>query len=193
MKPTLILKQYKKIGNRSSQTRQRLLSSKISAPRPMNLPSLRREHAVGTEVPASSPATSHGWGSSTASSPSTPFIQPENSNLKEQPVITSPVMKPVEPIDSPSKVDPASSPTLNNSQSSTVRAWAVPTVTEPTVQPPSTDFPTAAEAAGKSKYSLQKKFLQQNFLTHNILCRKPTFICMLYLYFIDSTLTNQCI
>jgi hypothetical protein len=122
----------------------------------MNLPSLRREHAVGTEVPASSPATSHGWGSSTTSSPSTPFIQPtEIIKPTEQTVVTSPVMKPAESaIDSTSKVDPASSPTLNNSQSSTVRAWAVPTVSEPTVQPPSTDFPTAAEAA-KSK--LQKK------------------------------------
>ncbi|KAI7895103.1 uncharacterized protein EV154DRAFT_496965 [Mucor mucedo] len=152
------------IGNRNSQTRQRLLSSKISAPRPMNLPSLRREHAVGTEVPASSPATSHGWGSSTASSPSTPFIQPtEISKPTEQPVVTSPVIKPVEStIDSPSEVDPASSPTLTSSQSSTARAWAVPTVAEPTVKPPSTDFPTAAEAAGKKNPSLydDKEYLK---------------------------------
>lgn len=147
------------IGNRNSQARQRLLDNKIQAPRPMNLPSLRREHAVGTEVPAASPATSHGWGSST-SSPS--LSQPTEINKStEQNTVTSPVTKPAEPtVESTSKVDPASSPQPTNTQTSTVRGWAVPTVSKISPQPPATDFPTAAEAAAKSKFFFFKKKIQ---------------------------------
>ncbi|CAO3614056.1 unnamed protein product [Mucor hiemalis] len=47
------------------------------------LPSLRKEHAVGTEVLSSSPSTtSHGWGSSTSSSPSNSFTQPSELENK---------------------------------------------------------------------------------------------------------------
>ncbi|KAI8994744.1 hypothetical protein BDB01DRAFT_207887 [Pilobolus umbonatus] len=57
------------IGNRNNQARARLFS-KISAPRPINTPSLKSEHAVGSEPVSTSPATSHGWGSSSSTSPS---------------------------------------------------------------------------------------------------------------------------
>ncbi|KAI8382406.1 hypothetical protein BD560DRAFT_222609 [Blakeslea trispora] len=82
-------------GNRSQTARNRLLSSKISAPRPINLPSLKREHE-GTEqpIPTASPAT--GWRSNT-NSPSLPHSH-------------SPEQKPAESI---------------SQSENTTRAWAM--------------------------------------------------------------------
>ncbi|OBZ91586.1 hypothetical protein A0J61_00395 [Choanephora cucurbitarum] len=68
-------------GNRSQTARNRLLSSKISAPRPINLPSLKSEHE-GTEHPiptTSSPAT--GWRSNTNS----PSLNHNNHSPEEKP------------------------------------------------------------------------------------------------------------
>ncbi|KAI8090123.1 uncharacterized protein B0P05DRAFT_529448 [Gilbertella persicaria] len=68
-------------GNRHPQAaRNRLLSSKISAPRPINLPSLKREHE-GTEH-SNSPAT--GWGSNT-SSPMVEKSLPEETAVSPEP------------------------------------------------------------------------------------------------------------
>lgn len=138
----------------------------------MNLPSLRREHAVGTEVPAASPATSHGWGSTSSSpSPTRSEIKssspPPPSSTTEKHIIspkasthtnnhkeTTTTTATAEPNVTASTKDPvSSSPVLVPSQANSTRAWAVPTVTETKAQPPSsTDFPTAAEAAStKSK------------------------------------------
>ena len=109
----------------------------------MNLPSLRREHAVGTEVPATSPSISHTWGSSNSSSPSNSYAQPSEleHKLKE-------VTKETESV--------AEEPP-QTSDSATVRAWAVPDPTpKSTVQTTPTDFPTAAEA---STNNTSKSFL----------------------------------
>lgn len=54
---------------RNSHTRQRLLSTKISAPLPINLPSLKSES--GTDGPAA-----HNWGPSTATNPEITHVQP---------------------------------------------------------------------------------------------------------------------
>ncbi|GAN02942.1 hypothetical protein MAM1_0031d02392 [Mucor ambiguus] len=115
-------------GNRNSQARQRLLSSKISAPRPINLPSLRREHAVGIDVPASSPATSHGWGSA-SSSPSLsqqhtqPHTESDASEKKHDTEATHD--KPSKPSDT-SATSPVLIPATATSASSATptRAWA---------------------------------------------------------------------
>ncbi|ORY94861.1 hypothetical protein BCR43DRAFT_335679 [Syncephalastrum racemosum] len=55
-------------GTRGGNTRARLLTSKkVSAPLPLNLPSLRREHASGSDQGSASPnASASGWGSSPA-------------------------------------------------------------------------------------------------------------------------------
>lgn len=55
-------------GTRGGNTRARLLASKkVSAPLPLNLPSLRREHASGSDHGSASPnANASGWGSSPA-------------------------------------------------------------------------------------------------------------------------------
>ncbi|KAI8886101.1 hypothetical protein K501DRAFT_64643 [Backusella circina FSU 941] len=133
-------------GNRNSQARARLLSSKISAPRPINLPSLRREHAVGTDIPAAgSPAApNHGWGSS-----SSPFTSPKQCEITPEEVASETIKK----------MDDQHSESMSNGPTSTLneepphsppRAWAAPTV-QHIVKPPSDEFPTAAEAvAGKS-------------------------------------------
>ncbi|KAL9548678.1 hypothetical protein MBANPS3_005566 [Mucor bainieri] len=150
-------------GNRSSQTRQRLLSSKISAPRPINLPSLRREHAVGTDVPASSPATSHGWGSA-SSSPSLPQHQQHTHPLNEpdaaekkhdtETATTTTTHDKSDTSATSPVLIPATATSATSSASATpTRAWAVPTITQASV-PPSTDFPTAAEAASSTKKKL---------------------------------------
>ncbi|KAK4515004.1 Protein-lysine N-methyltransferase efm4 [Mucor velutinosus] len=140
-------------GNRNLQARQRLLSSKISAPRPINLPSLRREHAKDTDVPVSSPAPSHGWGS--ASSPSLSqqqqHIEPEVSEKKHDAETTHD--KSSKPSDT-SATSPVLIPaTASASSAKPTRAWAVPAITQTKV-PPSTDFPTAAEAASGTKKKL---------------------------------------
>lgn len=125
---------------------------------------MRKEHAVGTEVLSSSPSTtSHGWGSSTSSSPSNSFTQPselENKAKSTDQSTLSPTLDPTEnPVkidlksnksNSPTKADLASSPPPQSS-TTTTRAWAIPAKTQASVQSPSTDFPTAAEAANKSK------------------------------------------
>jgi hypothetical protein len=144
----------------------------------MNLPSLRREHAAGTEAPVASPASSHGWGS-TSNSPSLTRTEIKSSSpppaVSTEKHITSPktsthtkfhkeTTTPLSPPSPPSPPPPKepkvtavvanpTSPVLVPSQASSTRAWAVPTVTETKAQPPSsTDFPTAAEAAStKSK------------------------------------------
>ncbi|KAI8645742.1 hypothetical protein BD408DRAFT_56191 [Parasitella parasitica] len=153
-------------GNRNSQARQRLLSSKVSAPRPINLPSLRREHAVGSDALASSPATSHGWGSA-SSSPS--MVQQQVAQTDIEPSAQPPEKKPVaEAIIDKTKKSPdtATSPVLIpaaaaavTNASTTARAWAVPTITQ--TPAPSTDFPTAAEAASgtNKKPSLIDEYL----------------------------------
>ncbi|KAG1473405.1 hypothetical protein G6F56_000971 [Rhizopus delemar] len=56
-------------NGRNSHTRQRLLSTKISAPLPINLPSLKSES--GTDGPAA-----HNWGPSTATNPEITHVQP---------------------------------------------------------------------------------------------------------------------
>ncbi|KAG1076720.1 hypothetical protein G6F42_025330 [Rhizopus arrhizus] len=136
-------------GNRNLQARQRLLSSKISAPRPINLPSLRREHAVGTDVPASSPATSHGWGSA-SSSPSVSHQQHTETDPSEKKHDTETTIdKSNKPPDT-SAASPVLIPATSAAAATPTRAWAVPTITQTKV-PPSTDFPTAAEAASGTK------------------------------------------
>jgi hypothetical protein len=94
----------------------------------MNLPSLRREHAVGTEI-SSSPGSQHGWGS-TNSSPSNIQNSPEEATMQ----------------DNKTTLDPSTSPPLISSESNnTTRAWVTPSATK--IQAPTNDFPTAAEAS----------------------------------------------
>lgn len=161
-------------NNRNLLARQRLLSSKVSAPRPINLPSLRKEHAVGTEVLSSSPSTtSHGWGSSASSSPSNSFTQPSEleSKVKSTTDLNTTSFSPtLDPAENPVKIDPKSNSNKSNitptkadlasspppppppsQPSTTTRAWAIPAKTQATVQSTSTDFPTAAEAATNNK------------------------------------------
>lgn len=138
-----------------------MLASKISAPRPINLPSLKREHAVGSDVPVSSPATSHGWGSA-SSSPSIPQQQQhtdtekstQQHEKKQDPEITDKMNKsPDITSTTPPVLIPASSSSNTataNANATTTRAWAVPTIKQTKV-PPSIDFPTAAEAASGTK------------------------------------------
>ncbi|KAI7903504.1 uncharacterized protein BX663DRAFT_32256 [Cokeromyces recurvatus] len=142
--------------------RQRLLSSKISAPRPINLPSLRREHAAGTDISnTASSAPSHGWGS-TSNSPS---ITPESKQAisPEQHPSSIHVDSSKPEISVKKSTDHTSSPVLiPQPSSSTSRVWAVPT-TQTTTQTSSNEFPTAAEAAsGKNKLSLNddKEYLK---------------------------------
>ncbi|KAI9484029.1 MAG: hypothetical protein EXX96DRAFT_560569 [Benjaminiella poitrasii] len=151
--------------NRGSPARQRLLSSKISAPRPINLPSLRREHAAGTDVSSASPSSSHGWGSASSSPSIIPEIKQTTST--EQPHSSAATdhtdYNKLETNSNKTKsTDPASSPVLIPPHSSTSnRVWAVPDAAK--AQAPSNDFPTAAEAAsGKNKLSLNddKEYLK---------------------------------
>ncbi|CEP19906.1 hypothetical protein [Parasitella parasitica] len=142
-------------GNNSS-------NSTNTAPRPINLPSLKREHAAGSDVPASSsPATSHGWGSA-VSSPSMIQQQVAQTTDTEPSVQPSEKKRDVEAIDktkkSPDTAVAAAASTTSTSPvlttASNTKAWAVPTITH-TQAPYSTDFPTAAEAAsGSKKYLL---------------------------------------
>lgn len=136
-----------------------MLASKISAPRPINLPSLKREHAVGSDVPVSSPATSHGWGS-TSSSPSISQQQQhtdtekssQQHEKKQDPEITDKMNKSsdITSTTPPVLIPASSSSNTATANATTTRAWAVPTIKQTKVLP-SIDFPTAAEAASGTK------------------------------------------
>ncbi|KAI8364771.1 uncharacterized protein BYT42DRAFT_590387 [Radiomyces spectabilis] len=156
-------------GNRNANARARLLTSKITAPRPINLPSLRRENA-GSETPASQSSINTGWGSPSGS----PFASPQS---KQADVKSSTQLSPSEPFSVSPTLSKApitsSSPSLSTatalssspkqstpSISATsppvaTRAWAVPSTVpkKPSFSSSDTsDFPTAAEAAAGHKH-----------------------------------------
>jgi hypothetical protein len=128
------------------------MTGKLSAPLPINLPSLRREHAVGTDIPAagSPSAPNHGWGSS-----SSPFTSPKQSEIKPEEVASETTKKMLDQQSESTSDDHKSptSPTLNEETvPPIVRAWAAPSTVQHNIKPPSSEFPTAAEAvAGKCK------------------------------------------
>ena len=144
---------------RSNNTRNRVLTSKISAPRPINLPSLRRENAASSEWSQSSNTCSttsvnggisaSGWG--TPSPVSSPFSSPQKLDHADAAAKTvewqqqqneHPQQQPSPVLSETSSSQEASSPPP--------RAWGSPAITATTTanitsSTPSADFPTAAE------------------------------------------------
>ncbi|KAI8988145.1 hypothetical protein BDF20DRAFT_307836 [Mycotypha africana] len=148
------------LGGRSAAARQRL-SSKISAPRPMNLPSLKSEIGSGTGKTSTSPATTYTWGMSKDTS--------KENNTDKKPLNTTSKAAPTSPANSPT----ASTTTASLKQTepaiatpvatSPPRAWGtVPKVSTAKVQTSSLDFPTAQEAAAFEKS--KKNTLMVSFL-----------------------------
>lgn len=90
---------------RSSHTRQRMLSSKISAPLPINLPSLKSEHGSvngnghATEAPTSSPSIS--W-------------EATHPDTRAWAAIPTPSIHPTTPSSAPFETDPKPSKRLKN-------------------------------------------------------------------------------
>lgn len=145
------------------------MTSKVSAPRPINLPSLRREHAGMESTAPVVLGTVSGWGSP-SSSPAliTSPGKSGDSRVKPQsPIATVDTNATAAQLRSPSSSvrmlqRENNSPSLSNSGLSqgspkgstlspqvqsqpVVRAWAVPTTVIPTAEKKSSDFPTAAE------------------------------------------------
>lgn len=152
---------------RSNNTRNRVLTSKISAPRPINLPSLRRENAASSEWSQSSNTCSttsvnggvsaSGWGS--PSPVSSPYSSPQKldhadtaaktGEWQQQQQNEHPQQQPSPVLSKTSSSQEASSPPQQP------RAWGSPANTATTTATTATanitssttsaDFPTAAE------------------------------------------------
>lgn len=168
---------YYVIAGRGYQTRARLLTPKVSAPRPMNLPSLRREHAGMEPTTPVVLGTVAGWGSPSSSpaSATSPGKSADNRVKPQSPVATADTNAAAAQLRSPStsvrmlqRENGAISPGISNSglsqgspkvsnrspQAQTqpvARAWAVPTTVVPTSIDNSSDFPTAAETLDHTK------------------------------------------
>ncbi|KAI8146940.1 hypothetical protein BJV82DRAFT_371826 [Fennellomyces sp. T-0311] len=149
-------------GGRGGHNRSRVLTSKVSAPRPINLPSLRRENAnsaewSGTASTAPTVSSGGGWGHSPSMSPfSLPQKWENNTEAKHEWQNSNNATSPdpqSSPVQSKSTTAPDASPS-SPPHPQTSRAWA--TVSTTSTSTTSAEFPTAAETAPPENDAAEK-------------------------------------